>query len=62
MPSYFGWCMTPSALPLRSPDYASAVERVAQTSLREMIGSSVCRSLLSDRKSADNALKESDRL
>jgi regulator of protease activity HflC (stomatin/prohibitin superfamily) len=43
---------------LEIADYASAVERVAQTSLREMIGSSVLSELLSDRKSADSALKE----
>jgi hypothetical protein len=43
---------------LEIADYNSAVQRVAQTSLREMIGSSVLSELLSDRKSADAALKE----
>ena len=43
---------------LEIADYISAVQRVAQTSLREMIGSSVLSELLSDRKSADAALKE----
>jgi regulator of protease activity HflC (stomatin/prohibitin superfamily) len=43
---------------LEIADYVSAVQRVAQTSLREMIGSSVLSELLSDRKSADVALKE----
>ena len=43
---------------LEIADYVSAVQRVAQTSLREMIGSSVLSELLSDRKSADAALKE----
>jgi regulator of protease activity HflC (stomatin/prohibitin superfamily) len=43
---------------LEIEDYKSAVQRVAQTSLREMIGSSVLSELLSDRKTADTALKE----
>ena len=43
---------------LEIADYVSAVQRVAQTSLREMIGSSVLSELLSDRKTADAALKE----
>src|SRR6185503_6513537 len=38
-------------------DYREAIDRVAQTSLREMIGSSVLASLLSDRKQADEQLK-----
>ncbi len=38
-------------------DYRQAIDRVAQTSLREMIGSSVLASLLSDRKQADEQLK-----
>ena len=38
-------------------DYNSAVQRVAQTSLREMIGSSVLSELLSERKEADATLK-----
>src|ERR1700760_1861519 len=43
---------------LEIADYVSAVQRVAQTSLREMIGSSVLSELRSDRKTADAALKE----
>ena len=42
---------------LEIADYASAVERVAQTSLREMIGSSLLSELLSERKTADETLK-----
>jgi regulator of protease activity HflC (stomatin/prohibitin superfamily) len=38
-------------------DYRQAIDRVAQTSLREMIGSSMLASLLSDRKDADEQLK-----
>jgi len=38
-------------------DYRSAIDRVAQTSLREMIGSSMLAALLSDRKEADEHLK-----
>lgn len=40
-------------------DYDSAVQRVAQTSLRETIGSSFLSELLSERKQADEALKAS---
>ena len=43
---------------LEITDYASAVNRVAQTSLREMIGSSLLSELLSERKQADATLKE----
>ena len=43
---------------LEITDYVSAVQRVAQTSLREMIGSSVLSALLSDRKAADAELKD----
>jgi len=39
-------------------DYRSAIDRVAQTSLREMIGSSMLAALLSDRKDADEKLKD----
>jgi hypothetical protein len=39
-------------------NYQEAIDRVAQTSLREMIGSSMLASLLSDRKDADEHLKE----
>src|SRR5579862_3662172 len=38
-------------------NYREAIDRVAQTSLREMIGSSMLASLLSDRKDADQQLK-----
>ncbi len=38
--------------------YREAIDRVAQTSLREMIGSSMLAALLSDRKEADEQLKE----
>jgi regulator of protease activity HflC (stomatin/prohibitin superfamily) len=37
--------------------YREAIDRVAQTSLREMIGSSMLAALLSDRKDADEQLK-----
>ena len=37
--------------------YREAIDRVAQTSLREMIGSSMLTALLSDRKDADEQLK-----
>ncbi len=40
-------------------DYRQAIDRVAQTSLREMIGSSMLAALLSDRKQADLQLCES---
>ena len=43
---------------LEITDYASAVNRVAQTSLRETIGSSLLSELLSERKQADATLKE----
>ena len=38
-------------------DYRQAIDRVAQTSLREMIGSSMLSALLSDRKNADQKLR-----
>jgi regulator of protease activity HflC (stomatin/prohibitin superfamily) len=38
-------------------NYREAIDRVAQTSLREMIGSSMLAALLSDRKQADEELK-----
>ncbi|MFI4941446.1 MAG: slipin family protein [Burkholderiales bacterium] len=38
-------------------NYMEAIDRVAQTSLREMIGSSMLAALLSDRKEADEQLK-----
>ena len=48
----------PERAALEIADYNSAVQRVAQTSLREMIGSSVLSDLLSDRKEADATLKQ----
>ena len=39
-------------------DYAQAIERVSQTSLREMIGATELGRLLSDRHTADVALRE----
>jgi regulator of protease activity HflC (stomatin/prohibitin superfamily) len=38
-------------------NYREAIDRVAQTSLREMIGSSMLAALLSERKDADEQLK-----
>jgi regulator of protease activity HflC (stomatin/prohibitin superfamily) len=38
-------------------NYREAIDRVAQTSLREMIGSSLLAALLSDRKESDEQLK-----
>jgi regulator of protease activity HflC (stomatin/prohibitin superfamily) len=43
---------------LEIADYRQAILRVAQTSLREMIGSSPLSALLADRKTADQLLKE----
>ena len=43
---------------LEITDYRQAILRVAQTSLREMIGSSPLSALLSDRKAADEQLRE----
>ncbi|HVV94362.1 MAG TPA: slipin family protein [Hyphomicrobiales bacterium] len=42
---------------LEITDYRQAIDRVAQTSLREMIGSSLLAALLSERREADEALK-----
>jgi regulator of protease activity HflC (stomatin/prohibitin superfamily) len=42
---------------LNITDYRSAIERVAQTSLREMIGSSLLSALLAERKAADEVLR-----
>lgn len=39
-------------------NYHVAIDRVAQISLREMIGTSMLAALLSDRKEADEQLKE----
>jgi regulator of protease activity HflC (stomatin/prohibitin superfamily) len=43
---------------LEITDYRSAILRVAQTSLREMIGASPLSALMSERKLADQQLKE----
>lgn len=43
---------------LEITNYRQAIDRVAQTSLREMIGSSMLSALLSDRKTADERLRE----
>jgi regulator of protease activity HflC (stomatin/prohibitin superfamily) len=43
---------------LEITDYRQAIDRVAQTSLREMIGSSMLSALLSDRKTADERLRD----
>jgi regulator of protease activity HflC (stomatin/prohibitin superfamily) len=43
---------------LNITDYRSAIDRVAQTSLREMIGSSHLSALLSERKEADAVLRD----
>ncbi|HQT76881.1 MAG TPA: slipin family protein [Rhodopila sp.] len=45
------------AAAIRIADYRQAIERVAQTSLREMIGSTDLSRLLSDRKAADEQLR-----
>jgi regulator of protease activity HflC (stomatin/prohibitin superfamily) len=42
---------------LNITDYRSAIDRVAQTSLREMIGASLLSALLAERKSADEVLR-----
>ena len=42
---------------IRIADYRQAIERVAQTSLREMIGATDLSKLLSDRKAADEQLR-----
>ena len=42
---------------IRITDFQQAIERVAQTSLREMIGATDLSRLLSDRKSADERLR-----
>ena len=42
---------------LEITDYRTAIDRVAQTSLREMIGSSMLSALLSDRRAADERLR-----
>jgi regulator of protease activity HflC (stomatin/prohibitin superfamily) len=48
----------PERAALEITDYRSAIERVAQTSLREMVGSSLLSTLLADRKHGDEVLRE----
>ncbi|MES1200017.1 MAG: slipin family protein [Pseudomonadota bacterium] len=43
---------------LEITNYREAIDRVAQTSLREMIGSSMLSALLSDRETADTHLRD----
>jgi regulator of protease activity HflC (stomatin/prohibitin superfamily) len=43
---------------LNITNYREAIDRVAQTSLREMIGSSMLAALLSDRQAADQLLRD----
>jgi regulator of protease activity HflC (stomatin/prohibitin superfamily) len=46
------------AAALEITDYRTAIERVAQTSLREMIGESMLSALLSERRAADVQLRD----
>ncbi len=48
----------PERAALEIADYREAIPRVAQTSLREMVGSSLLSSLLSDRKHGDEVLRD----
>jgi regulator of protease activity HflC (stomatin/prohibitin superfamily) len=48
----------PERAALEITDYRSAIERVAQTSLREMVGSSLLSTLLSDRQHGDVVLRD----
>jgi len=48
----------PERAALEITDYRQAISRVAQTSLREMVGSSLLSTLLSDRKRGDEQLRE----
>jgi regulator of protease activity HflC (stomatin/prohibitin superfamily) len=48
----------PERAALEITDYREAIERVAQTSLREVVGSSALAVLLSDRKKGDELLKD----
>jgi regulator of protease activity HflC (stomatin/prohibitin superfamily) len=47
----------PERAALEITDYREAISRVAQTSLREMVGSSLLSTLLSDRKQGDEVLR-----
>lgn len=54
------WQVTDAeAAAIRIADYRQAIERVAQTTLREMIGATDLSRLLSDRKTADEQLRAS---
>ena len=48
----------PERAALEIVNYRQAIERVAQTSLREMVGSSLLSTLLSDRKQGDAVLRD----
>ena len=48
----------PERAALEIADYRQAISRVAQTSLREMVGSSPLSTLLADRKRGDEVLRE----
>lgn len=48
----------PERAALEITDYRSAISRVAQTSVREMVGSSLLSTLLADRKRGDEVLRE----
>jgi regulator of protease activity HflC (stomatin/prohibitin superfamily) len=48
----------PERAALEIVDYRQAITRVAQTSLREMVGASLLSTLLSDRKQGDATLRE----
>jgi regulator of protease activity HflC (stomatin/prohibitin superfamily) len=48
----------PRAAAINIADYNQAIERVSQTSLREMIGATELGHLLSERRAADQALRE----
>jgi regulator of protease activity HflC (stomatin/prohibitin superfamily) len=53
------WQVTdPQAAAVNIANYTQAIERVAQTSLREMIGATELSKLLADRQAADERLKE----
>jgi regulator of protease activity HflC (stomatin/prohibitin superfamily) len=47
----------PERAALEITDYRSAIERVSETSLREMVGSSLLSTLLADRKKGDDLLR-----
>ncbi len=53
----FWQVLNPEHAAIRIANYREAIERVAQTSLREMIGATELARLLSDRKAADEQLR-----